>query len=148
MNNKTTYTTFGGDIMKRSLIGALLILGALAVSSAALSIELGSGALEGVFFMTGGVSKGERADMEGMSKDYNLKIVLATAAGAYLAEIPVMIYDGNAGRVLSEIAEGPWFYVRLPEGRYTIEARHEGRTKEKGVYVDEGLEVVLFHWDT
>ena len=114
----------------------------LAVSEAGLK----TGIWQGISFMTGGVSKGERADMEDLSERYNLKVVMATTSGSYLALIPVTIYDDSGKRLLKVNANGPWFYADLPEGLYTVKAVYEGQKKEKKVHVDKGLQLVMFHW--
>lgn len=111
-------------------------------------VDLKTGEQEGIPYMTGGISKGERAEMEKRSMDYNLKIILAAKSRAYLANIPVTICNADGKTVMSIRADGPWLYVRLPEGRYTIKASYEGQTREKAIQVDHGLELVMFHWAT
>ena len=59
--------------------------------------------------MTGGVGKDERAKIEKMSGDYELKIVLAAPSGSYLAQIPITIYDSNGTQVFKAEAAGPCF---------------------------------------
>ena len=106
-----------------------------------------TGIRNGISFMTGGVSKGERADMEEMSRDFNIKVVLAATSGSYLAKIPITIHDDKGKQVLEVEVEGPWFYARLPEGRFTIKAVYQGREKQKTVRIEPGLELVMFHWN-
>ena len=96
--------------------------------------------------MTGGVGKDERAKIEKMSGDYNLKIVLAAASGSYLAQVPITIYDSNGTQLFKAEAAGPWFYARLPEGRYTIKVNYRGKEKEKMVHMSKRVEVIIFHW--
>ncbi len=133
--------------MKKLLVclcGGLLVLG---LASSALSEKAGilKGDVKGVSYMCGGVSKGERAEMEAKSGDYNLKIVLATLEGSYLAKLPVSIQDEEGNQVLELKANGPWVYVKLPDGRYTVRAIYIGE-KKRVVEVDEGLETVMLHW--
>jgi len=138
--------------MRRFLFYTLLVIwGLLAASPAVLGqdMDFKTGSEGDIRYMTGGVSKGERAEMEKRSNDYNLKIILAAKSGAYLANIPVTICeDGGEPVLMSTRADGPWLYVRLPEGRYTIKAVHEGREKKKTVQVDQGLKLIIFHWAT
>jgi hypothetical protein len=117
-------------------------------SSAVPGMEMGpaSGSRHGISFMTGGVGMGERAQMEKMSGEYNLKIILATSSGSYLAKIPIMIYDNKGTLVFQAESEGPWFYVRLPEGGYTIKATYDGHEKKKMINITRGLKMVMFHW--
>ena len=118
------------------------------VSGVVLSEEMffKTGNQDGNSFMSGGIGEGERAEMEMMAKDYNLKIVLATTSGAYLSEIPVVIYDQGGKEIFKVDAGGPWLYVHLKDGKYTVKASHEGREKKKTVQVDRGLKMIMFHW--
>ncbi len=134
--------------MKSARIGA--IVGLLSVGfffhAAGQEIGIVKGERDGVSFMTGGVSKGERARMESMSEDYNLKVVLATDEGAYLARLPVAIRDEDGQELLEVETNGPWLYAKLPAGRYTVTAVRKGVEKQRRLQVDEGLAVVMFHW--
>ena len=137
--------------MRKCLLFALLAVWGLHVTSCLVlgeGMDFRTGKEGGIPYMTGGISKGERAEMEKRSMDYNLKIILAAKSGAYLANIPVTICDPAGKTVMSTRADGPWLYVRLPEGRYSIKAGHEGQEKEKTIQVDQGLELVMFHWAT
>ncbi len=105
-----------------------------------------TGNQDGISFISGGIGEGERAEMERMAKDYNLKIVLATTTGPYLSEIPVMIYDRSGKEVFKIDAGGPWLYIHLKEGKYTIKASHEGKEKKKTVQIGRRLKMIMFHW--
>ncbi len=134
--------------MKRLVLCFCSCLLVLAPTSSALSEKAGilKGERNGVSFMSGGVSKGERAEMEAGSGDYNLKIVLATLEGSYLAKLPVSIQDEVGNQVLELKTNGPWLYVKLPDGRYTVQATYAGSQKKRAARVDEGLEIVMLHW--
>lgn len=137
--------------MRKCLWFTLLVVWGLHVAPCLVwgeAVDFKIGKQEGIPYMTGGISEGERAEMEKRSMDYNLKITLAAKSGAYLADIPVTICNADGKTVINIRAEGPWLYVRLPEGRYTIKASHEGQKKEKTIQVDQGLELVMFHWAT
>ncbi len=98
------------------------ILVGSAVSSYAQDIPLVEPRVENdVPYITGGVGIEERDAMrEALAGDYNLKIVLATKSGPYLSNIPVRIMDA-AGNVMMETDNnGPWIYVNLPSGKYTV----------------------------
>lgn len=134
--------------MKKLLICLCSGLLVICLASTALSDKVGilKGDLNGVSYMCGGVSKGERAAMEADSGDYNLKIILATLEGNYLAKLPVSIQDNEGKEVFELTANGPWVYVKLPDGRYTVKATHDGSEKKRDVRVDAGLETVMLHW--
>lgn len=64
-------------------------------------------------------------------------MVTAIETGAYLARWPLTIHDGVHQAVIGMTVNGPWFSADLPRGRYTVEVSHG---------MDEGLELVFFHW--
>ncbi len=138
-------------IMMRNIIvfmfSALLALYLASSTASGMEMGLKTGKMGGISFMTGGAGKGERAEMEKMAGKYNLKIILATTSGAYLALLPITIYDSNGNQVLKAEASGPWFYARLPEGRYTIKVTRKGKEKGKTVQLGRGFELVMFHWN-
>jgi hypothetical protein len=134
--------------MKKLLTVLAVGLLSLGMVSSAAGEEAGvmKGTENDVAFMTGGVSKGERAEMEGMSGKYNLKVVLASDEGAYLARLPVCIQDKQGKQALKVETNGPWLYAKLPEGRYTVKSMHGGVEKMRTVHVGDGLEVVMLSW--
>lgn len=119
------------------------------LSSPVLGLETGpvTGNQGAISFFTGGVGIGERAEMEKRAGDYNLKIILAAKSGAYLSRVAIWIYDNKGSLVLDAESAGPWFYVRLPDGNYTVKAVHKGVEKEKMVYIARGLQQIMFNWD-
>jgi len=134
--------------MKKLLIlvsAGLLSLG-LATFAAGEEAGVMKGTKDNVAFMTGGVSKGERSEMEAGSGKYNLKVVLATEEGSYLARLPVWIQDAQGNQVLEVETNGPWLYAKLPDGRYTVKSMHGGVEKMRTLRVNEGLEVVMLNW--
>ena len=133
---------------KLMLFTLVALLGLHLVSGSVLSEEMfyKTGNQDGISFISGGIGEGERAEMERMAKDYNLKIVLATTTGPYLSEIPVMIYDRSGKEVFKIDAGGPWLYIHLKEGKYTIKASHEGKEKKKTVQIGRRLKMIMFHW--
>jgi hypothetical protein len=73
--------------------------------------------------MNGGLTFDERVTMEVQSAPYNLKIMFAPRAGILTSSILLMIGNNQNRRVDKITLQGPWFYVQLPPGSYTIMAR-------------------------
>ena len=71
-------------------------------------------------YMNGGVSFDERQAMERAAKIYNLKLVFTRPAGTPVAPAFVMIGANNGRGIDKIVPRGPWFYIRLPPGGYTI----------------------------
>ncbi|MBF0537182.1 MAG: hypothetical protein HQL03_02905 [Nitrospirae bacterium] len=105
------------------------------------------GSIDGIQYLSGGIGVDERAQIEKMARGkYNVKLVFAVAAGNYLGNIPVEIQDKKGNKVLSVEIEGPWFYVNLPRGAYTIKANLDGKVKVHRLTVGKKLQTVAFVW--
>lgn len=78
-------------------------------------------------YIDGGVSFGERRTMEQSASPYNL--ILKFAPGAITQITPATLVIGaNDGSFIEKIQiRGPWFFIQLPPGSYTILARFENR---------------------
>jgi hypothetical protein len=103
---------------------------------------------EGFAYMTGGVGTDERKIMQSWGGDYNVKLAFAEMSGVYLSDVELWIEkDGRA--MVHATSNGPWFYIKLPPGEYTVEATYEDETKQiRNLQVAEGHRVTqLLHWD-
>jgi hypothetical protein len=102
--------------------------------------------MDGIPYATGGVGKEERAAMEKMSRDYNLKLVFAKQNGAFLAQIPVLIRNMQGNVFIETQSNGPWFMTKLPKGQYKITAGPRTNEKTRSVTVGEKCKTVRFVW--
>jgi len=101
----------------------------------------------GIQYVSGGVGQGERNRLQQMASDYALKLVFAVQRGNYLADIPVVIRDQQGHTVLDAVAHGPWMFVELPAGSYTVAATAYEQPKQQVVAVSKsGQSEVLFAW--
>ena len=98
-------------------------------------------------YLSGGVGLDEREVLNQTGKDYNLKLSFALTSGNYLGDVAVEIRD-SAGRVaLEAVSEGPWFFSKLPPGRYTVVVKCNENTQQKAVQVSgKGQTVLNFFW--
>jgi hypothetical protein len=102
--------------------------------------------VDGIPYATGGVGKTERADLEEMSSDYNLKLVFARANGSYLAHVPVRIQDLRGNILIQTRSGGPWFLTKLPEGQYKLIVGPRTNEKVRTIRVGDEFKTVMFHW--
>jgi hypothetical protein len=103
---------------------------------------------QGLAYMTGGVGTDERNIMQSWAGDYNVKLAFAETSGVYLSDVELLIKkDGR--EMVHETSNGPWFYIKLPPGEYTVEATYEDESKQiKNLPIAEGHRVTrLLHWD-
>jgi hypothetical protein len=84
--------------------------------------------------------------MKGMADHYNVRLVFATLSGAYLANVEVLVQDGNGRRLLERASNGPWFFVALPKGQYKITAIHAGKKETREVALVKPFDTVVFNW--
>jgi hypothetical protein len=85
---------------------------------------------QGYPYMFGGVSSNEREAMEARAKDYNLRLVFAAKSGAYLSGVMLVLTTANGAEIISVATNGPWFYIQLPPGSYSVQARFGEQTKQ------------------
>lgn len=102
---------------------------------------------QGFAYMTGGVGSGEREKMQSLAGEYNLKLSFAETSGMYISDVRLSIArDGR--QIVQTITNGPWFYIKLPPGVYSVEATYENETKRvENLEIGEGGRVTrLIHW--
>jgi hypothetical protein len=96
--------------------------------------------------LSGGVGEGERKQLAEQARDHNLKLVFTMSTGNYLAEVPFQIERGGKV-VVEDSAKGPWAFVKLPAGNYTVKATYEGKTVTRQVSVPKsGQKNVSLTW--
>jgi len=124
----------------------------LAIALAALSIgpasagEQGASITGAVPVLSGGVGEGARRQLAEQARGYNLKLVFTFSTGSFLSEVPFQILQGGRA-IVSETARGPWAFVKLPPGSYTVQATYEGMTQARKVTVPKaGHRNLPFSW--
>ncbi len=115
--------------------------------------EVASGALtpqvqQGVRFVSGGIGIEERAWLASHAREFNTHLTFAVVPGGeFVADVHVRISDASGKHILNATADGPKLLIQLPEGRYQVEATHDGQvitrsfavTKERPVQVSIGF---------
>jgi hypothetical protein len=103
---------------------------------------------QGFAYMTGGVGSGEREIMQSWAGDYNLKLAFAETSGVYVSDVALSI-DKDGRQMVRTMTNGPWFYIKLPPGSYTVKATYEDETRQiENLQLVEGDRVTrLVHWD-
>ena len=105
-------------------------------------------ASQGFPYMFGGISSDEREALEERAKGYNLKLVFAEKRGAFVSGVSLHIGTAKGVELASLTVEGPWFYIQLPPGDYTVKARLTGEVKETKVTVTKDKRAQQsFVWD-
>ncbi|MFB1487510.1 MULTISPECIES: carboxypeptidase-like regulatory domain-containing protein [unclassified Thiocapsa] len=104
-------------------------------------------------YVTGGIGESERAELEALSSQFNLRLLFATeGTGEYLSSVKVNILDAHSGPVLTAQSKGPWFFAQLPAGDYSVEVtptglRGQDETQRKTFNLDgSGQSRLDFYW--
>lgn len=98
-----------------------------------------------VQYLSGGVGEQERTAMQSLRGEFPLQIQFSGKAGEYGVADEVRVNNGQ-GQVVAVQNAGPLLMVKLPPGRYTVEADFAGRTQRRAVHVGHGGQVL--HWQS
>lgn len=126
-----------------------LFLACLLAADCAVSVAQGQGGAEPPMasFLNGGVGEEERAMIAENAKDYSLKLTFTEQAGAYKADVEVVITDAKANEVLALEEVGPMLLVKLPAGKYRVKATSRGKAQQQTVNVRaKGLTELSLRW--
>ena len=85
---------------------------------------------QGFSYQFGGVGSDERDALEERAKGYNVKLVFAEKRGTFVSGVSLQITTAKGAEIAALKVEGPWFYIQLPPGDYSIKARLRGEIKE------------------
>ena len=100
-----------------------------------------------VSYVSGGIGMESRARLDSLSRDFNLKLVFASASGEYLSGVRVTVADAAGRTLLDATSEGPWFLAKLPAGTYQIVATSTGKAQKRQIAVGRaGLATIDFRW--
>jgi len=88
-------------------------------------------------YLNGGISFAEQHAIERAADPYNLKLIFANRAGTLVSPHFVMIGMNHSAQIEKIPLHGPWLYIQLPPGGYTILARFKGQiVLVRDVFVD------------
>ncbi|HSO84728.1 carboxypeptidase regulatory-like domain-containing protein [Thiocapsa sp.] len=104
-------------------------------------------------YVSGGIGESERAELEALSSQFNLRLLFATeGSGEYLSSVQVNVLDTQGAPVLTAESKGPWFLAQLPAGDYSVEVtptgvRGQDETQRKTFSLDgSGQSRLDFYW--
>ena len=134
-------------MMRRILvIGAVLALSLANIVPASAERAAGAPQQGGVAYVSGGVGSDERARMEAMGSDFNLRVEVAIPAGNYVGSPRIEIRDAAGKTVLDAQSDGPLLYAKVPPGSYNVAVHEAGKkSAQKSVQVGTGPTKVTLH---
>jgi hypothetical protein len=92
-------------------------------------------------FLAGGVGKDESDAIQQVAKSWPLMLELAEASPPrpqYISDVQIRIKNKSGNTVLDANADGPFLLVKLPPGKYGIDATYESRTIHRDVTIRDG----------
>ncbi|AOK24358.1 carboxypeptidase regulator [Burkholderia ubonensis] len=133
--------------MSRFAIAAALAVG-VAAGAYAQSDGLPAARQQGdVSFVSGGVGQDESTAFQRNEAAWPLALRFTGAGGEFLADVHVRITDAKGAEVLRTDASGPYMLVKLPPGRYTVQASYQGKDETRSVTVTaKGSARQAFTW--
>ena len=104
---------------------AIAAVSALAVATGVSALETGSNGKNE--WACGGAGAEERADMKTLESVATASLLFITEKrGGYLADVDFVVRDQQGAAVLQGRADGPMCVLRVPAGRYRVDATYEG----------------------
>jgi hypothetical protein len=77
----------------------------------------------GISYISGGIGQEEIDAINAASKNYNLQLTFAEKnEGGFLSDVKVQIQDARGRTVLQTVSDGPKLLVKLPQGKYKVDA--------------------------
>ncbi|MFC0398365.1 carboxypeptidase-like regulatory domain-containing protein [Paraburkholderia rhizosphaerae] len=102
-----------------------------------------------VSFTSGGVGLDESHALRAAEHDWPLSLRFTGPSSEYLADVHVKISDAHGGDVLDTTSRGPYMLVKLPPGRYTVQASYKDHAQTRTVTVPaNGTTKAAFSWQT
>lgn len=80
----------------------------------------------GMSYITGGIGEEEMTALKEAAPNFNVRVLLASADGAYMGDAIIRFLDKNDAEILRVHDVGPYFYINLPAGKYRVEAASAG----------------------
>ena len=133
------------SLLRRALVFvfAIAVVGVLQAEDAVVT-----GSSNGIPYASGGVGLDSREALLAKKAEYNLMVILSRENGHYLGGGLISVRD-HAGETVFRInAKGPWVFVKLSPGTYTVEATARNATRKSQVHIGKGKELkrVLLMW--
>lgn len=94
-----------------------------------------------VVFLSGGIGGDESEAIKKEAISWPLMLELAQAAtprAEYIGDVPVTISDESGKIVLDTIAEGPFLLVKLPPGKYSLDATYQSIKLYRQLNIQKG----------
>lgn len=101
-------------------------------------------------YISGGIGVCEASAMRGIINDYPLSLVFIQKLGnreEFIADVKVQVQDASQHLLLDIATEGPYLFIKLPNGKYLITATFNDVIKQQWINVRQDKnQYVVFWW--
>ena len=100
-----------------------------------------------VTFLSGGIGLDESSAIKGEMHNYPLVLEFAgksSSGNVYLADVSVQVSDTQGHVLLTTTTRGPFLLASVPNGRYSVTARYDGKTERRDVAITSSAHVHEF----
>ncbi len=101
-------------------------------------------------YLSGGIGQAQIDAMRRAANSYTLELEFfqrANPKDEYLVDVTVEIKDGHDNTVLNTTARGPFLFVRLPAGEYSVSVDNHGKKMNRIIKVlSTEHRRVVFEW--
>jgi len=94
--------------------------------------------VDGVSYLNGGASIGEAEYVKSRASEFSLQLLFSGRGGEYGVADRVTIRNGDR-ELVSVPDAGPYLLLKVPPGRYTVEASFKGAVEQRTVVVGSGV---------
>ena len=91
---------------------------------------------------SGGIGLDER---ETAPKD-GTRLVFFAEEGKFVADVKVQVTDAAGKLLVDTVIDGPWLILKLPAGRYRVQAQVNGAAQGGNIEVDSGSQEFGFQF--
>jgi hypothetical protein len=134
-------------ISSKALLAAGIFGAASLVGAQSLPAVEHSGSIE---FLSGGVGSDEAQAIKAVSAQWPLTLEFAVNTqprADYAAGIKVTVRDARGNTALQATSNGPFLLMRLPPGRYSVDAVYAGQSKRETITLAQGqAQHKIFIW--
>lgn len=100
------------------------------------ALPLASGNQGDIHYITGGIGDEEMAMLKQREREFNVQLMMAGTGGHYIGGAMVRVLGESGEELLSVNGAGPYFYVNLKPGKYTLEiTARQGGIKKAAITV-------------
>jgi hypothetical protein len=85
----------------------------------------------GIHFINGGIGDEEREQLKAQENEYNVQVMLSAPNGEFISNVRLRLMDAKGAPLVDVADAGPYFFVKLAPGTYTLETTNPGEAAKQ-----------------